>query len=394
VNRILLPCFLVLTASPALAFHEVDSFGRSANSGGGASSYYTGSPRFRSYDCNICHLDAEQRISIELGGNLVSGSYEAGLIYRIDVRLVGEHRGLESAFNPNTFTADITDLSGNPVGELSSSFGSIVEIVDEGRVAVAEGFGNGETEWSFSWFAPDAAVPARLHIAMLDGDGASDPVRRFIDPLNDDVATATLDLCPAGMQCEAPPAPDEETSPAGCSAGGPGTLGVGAVVVLLLLGFRRRPVSSVSCAKVSSMRVPDQSEWTHVGTTTNSHFYVIEPGILAAEAMTGATDTAETAQENLDFYLEHFRQAGPGVLIYILGRVVDQKPAARRVYNRKSNRELVRGVALVFRSRLAQAMVAFFMGMTQSKETPVKAMHSVDDAVEWARARLKEVGLR
>ena len=241
--RLVVIASITLLASPALAFHEVDSFDRSANTGGGASSYYTGSPRFKGYECNICHVDAEERISIELGGNLVSGSYEAGLIYRIDVRLLGEHRGLESAFNPNTFTADITDFDGNPVGQLSTGVGSIVEIVDEGRVAVAEGFGNGETEWTFSWFAPDTAVPARLHIAMLDGDGANDPVRRFIDPLNDDVATATLDLCPAGMQCEAPPEPEEETSPAGCSAGGPASSGSVALMIAAFLLVRRRRVN-------------------------------------------------------------------------------------------------------------------------------------------------------
>lgn len=216
----ILTAIAVLASSPAAAFHEVESFDRSAVTGGGNGSYFTGSPREKGYDCRICHVGAEGRISVELGGDLTSGRYEPGLIYRIDVKLVGEHRGLESAFNPNTFTADVTRPTGQTVGRLATSSGSIVELVDDGQVAVAEGFGNGESEWSFSWWAPEEGTPATLHIALLDGDGASEPVRRFIDPLNDDVATAKLSLCPVGMECAPPAPPAEETSPAGCRAAG------------------------------------------------------------------------------------------------------------------------------------------------------------------------------
>jgi MYXO-CTERM domain-containing protein len=242
MTRLIIFLALIASASPALAFHEIDSFDRSANTGGGGSSYYTGSPRFKGYDCNICHADAEERISIELGGNLLSGTYEPGLVYRIDVKLLGEHRGLESAFNPNTFTADITDAVGNSIGLLSAGVGNIVEIVDEGRIAVAEGLGNGETEWSFTWVAPEVAVPARLYIALLDGDGANDPVRRFIDPINDDVATLRFDLCPAGGECPPQAEPGKETSPAGCQVSDhPGARGALAfLVVFFLLGHRPR----------------------------------------------------------------------------------------------------------------------------------------------------------
>ena len=81
----------------------------------------------------------------------------------------------------------------------------------ENRVAVAEGFGEGETEWAFAWFAPSEPVAATLHIAMLDGDGASDPEVRFIDPLSDDVATMTVRLCPVGQDC--PPPADRRPHP-------------------------------------------------------------------------------------------------------------------------------------------------------------------------------------
>jgi hypothetical protein len=238
VIRTLLVVAVLLVSPKALAYHEVESFSVSANTGGGAGMFYTGSKRFKSYDCSVCHVDAEKRISIEIDSPLGSGTYRAGLIYPITVRLIGEHRGLESAFNPNTFTADFTDSSGLPVGFVASG-GSQVLLESERTVAVAEGFGEGETEWSFSWWAPDVAVPITLHIAMLDGDGANDPVRRFIDPLNDDVATLSLQLCPEGESCEVSPESEEEVAPMGCALANESGL-LGAFLSLFFLCIWRR----------------------------------------------------------------------------------------------------------------------------------------------------------
>lgn len=238
--RAILMLSILVDASPALAYHQVFSFDQSANIGGGAGAYYTGSPRFKGYDCTLCHEGAEQRISIALSGSLVSGTYEPGLVYRIGVKLVGEHRGLGSAFNPNTFTAAITDDSGVAVGTFASSFDGIVEVVDEGRVAVAQGLGEGEDEWILAWAAPVDAVPARLYIAMLDGDGASDPETRFIDPFNDDFAAIRLDLCPAGMVCPEPSTPQQETSAAGCSVGRAGPSWVLPLLISMVALLRRR----------------------------------------------------------------------------------------------------------------------------------------------------------
>jgi uncharacterized protein (TIGR03382 family) len=231
-------------ATPALGFHEVDSFARTANSGGGAGYYYTGSPRSKGYDCNICHVNAAGRISVELGSELTSGVYQPGLVYSIDVKLLGEHRGLMSAFNPNTFTAEILGTDGQPVGSLTAPLAGVVEIVDDGHVAVAEGFGRGETEWRFSWAAPPDSVPATLYLAMLDGDGATDPIIRFIDPIDDDVALVRLHLCPMGQTCPPPSPPEEEKSPAGChAANGVGSAWPLGLLLVLMWGWRRRPLA-------------------------------------------------------------------------------------------------------------------------------------------------------
>ncbi len=227
-------------ATPAEAFHQVMSFPQSANTGGGAGYYYTGSARNKGYDCSICHVGAERRISVALGTELASGTYKPGLIYPINVTLIGEHRGLESMFNPNTFTAEILDADGVPLGTFGAPAGGTVAVVGDGTIAVAEGFGTGETEWRFTWFAPVDGAPATLHLAMLDGDGAGATDRRFIDPLNDDVVVIALPLCPEGQECKPPPPVEEPTSPAGCSASGPPAAWWLAAPLLLLWGAGRR----------------------------------------------------------------------------------------------------------------------------------------------------------
>ncbi len=217
MKKVILILFLMLSGGTAEAFHEVLSFDESANIGGGAGNYFTGSPRSKGYQCHVCHVGAQQRIRIGLNSSLSSGEYQPGLVYTIILSLQGEHKGLQSAFNPNTFAAEVLDADGNPVGRFA---GRGVELRNDYTVAIAEGFGEGETQWEFSWWAPPEPVAATLYIAMLDGNGAGETERRFIDPLDDDVATLEIRLCPKGEVCPHPDPPDVETSPAGCSAAG------------------------------------------------------------------------------------------------------------------------------------------------------------------------------
>lgn len=228
----------------ALAYHEVVSFERSANRGGASGLYATGSPRFRGYTCALCHEGGEGRISVAVTSDpaelLAENRYTPAVTYTIRVELIGEHRGLESAFNPNTFTAEILDRSGAAAGALGLSGDPVVELADGGRIAVAEGFGRGETSWSFAWSAPNDIGPLDVYLALLDGDGASDPVVRFIDPFNDDVATFSAVVC-AAPPCDERPVAPEPSSPAGCSSGGGG--GSAWMIALLLAALRRRESS-------------------------------------------------------------------------------------------------------------------------------------------------------
>ena len=233
---------LAALAGDASAYHEVRSFPVSANFGGGGGYYYTGSPRFKGYACDLCHTGGEGRIAVEVRSDpaelLSAGVYTPGQTYRIDVALAGEHRGLGSAFNPNTFTAEVIDGQRAAAGAFGAGDDPVVELTDGGRVAIAEGFGNGETAWHFFWSAPDGDGPLGFYLALLDGDGASDPEVRFIDPFNDDVATFSKILCRRGATCAEPePEPEPESPASGCQSA-PG--GAGLWLVLVLLAARRR----------------------------------------------------------------------------------------------------------------------------------------------------------
>lgn len=223
-------------ASNAWGFHEIESFSRSEN-GGGHGAFFTGSSRFKGYDCRICHTNTAGAISIALDVNhpeLLQGQYEANTGYAITVKLVGEHRGLDSAFNPNTFMLEFVSDEGESVGDYLPGPAPI-ELVDERRIIAAEGFGEGETEWRFTWFSPrESAGPLTLHIAMLDGDGAGEPELRWIDPLNDDVATLTLRLCPVSESCPARASDIETKSKVHCNLAGTNSSAASALLWLLI----------------------------------------------------------------------------------------------------------------------------------------------------------------
>lgn len=232
----------LLVAAPAAAFHEVGSFERTANTGGGAGYYFTGSSRSKGYDCGICHTGAAGRIAIELQSNppeLAQGSYEPGVVYSLTVRLHGEHRGLASAFNPNTFTAEVVGDDGAALGAFAVTVGSVMRLRNDGQLAIAEGFGRGETEWDMRWTAPDTPVPATFHLGMLDGDGAGLADVRFIDPINDDVAVLALRLCPTGQTCPAAEPPPADRSAVQCSSSGDAGGGAWLAAALVLLSACR-----------------------------------------------------------------------------------------------------------------------------------------------------------
>jgi len=127
------------------------------------------------------------------------------------------------------------------------------------------------------------------------------------------------------------------------------------------------------------------SAWRALGRTTNTAYYEIEPGILAAVPNQGAIDDKQTSAENVEFQDGHFRQLGRGgVVIIFFDRLSSQDKDARQTYGTKHDPKLLRGSALVGGTMLGRALISFFLGISKP-QVPVKTFGALADAVAWAR---------
>jgi hypothetical protein len=224
----------VLGSRPAAAFHPLETFRRSINQAGGGEIYFTGSPRFRGYDCTICHVGAPGAIRLALTSDppelFAAQIYRPWQLYELTVRLEGEHRGIGDESAQNGFVAELLDDGARPAGVFGEATVGNLQRVD-GEVLV-DGVVAGATkknEWAFTWQAPGPGVGRlALHLAAVDGDGASTQASPPpTDPFGDDVAVERLRFCELWTSCdvafEPPAAADDRESPAGygCSVARP-----------------------------------------------------------------------------------------------------------------------------------------------------------------------------
>jgi hypothetical protein len=254
-------------AGEALAYHGGKQFDESANIGGGGGMFFTGSPRWRGWDCTVCHVDADGAIGLELASEpaelLTDGRYLPGVTYRIEVSLVGEHLGGGALTNRNTFVLEIADQAGVSYGGYSQLDENEIATYDGGRVLAAAG-AEGRDRWTFHWTAPAAgAGRLALYAGAVDADGARDAVLPRTDPLGDDVAVVALTLCEsAAADCDRDLADDDPTWEAnedvddgyrdasyGCAIGGERdatrTLPLLVLVPLLWITTRRRAIHTL-----------------------------------------------------------------------------------------------------------------------------------------------------
>ena len=131
---------------------------------------------------------------------------------------------------------------------------------------------------------------------------------------------------------------------------------------------------------------PDTSSWKKLGATSNTEYYEVEPGILAALPHLGASDDESSARQNNLFQMEYFRASQrPGCVLVLFDRMKGQDAGARRVYQREPDSKLLLGTGLVGGTLLGRAMASFFLGMSKT-QVPVKLFGDFNDALQWARA--------
>jgi hypothetical protein len=243
---------LTTTSAVALAFSTLETFGARAIEGGGSGIYFTGSPRFRGYDCTLCHVGAPGLVEVALDSDppelFVEQRYRPWQEYVLGVRL-GEQRGGDG--DHNTFVAEIVDDGAVPAGTWPQP--DTLQVVAGAHVVdgVVSGLDN-LTAWTFRWTAPGpGSGRLTLHLGAVDGDGGlSQPEPRPpTDPFGDDVQVVRMHLCelwqPCDLEFAEPGDADSFASPAGygCAvapARGPVTPWLAAAAIGLARGRRRR----------------------------------------------------------------------------------------------------------------------------------------------------------
>jgi len=223
----------LLAPSVAEAFHVAKTFAAHPDDGGAGDIYYTGTPKWRGWDCTACHQDppgrVELRVSVE--DSLADFIYEPGQTYAFTAKMKvnGEELGKETGKgNFNALAVSATDRDDLLVGMLKSpDFSGL-----DGAIAF-KGLQANVTSWAFTWTAPDEAGHGNvtLHFGLVDGNGAKSTEAIRSDPFGDDVYMTKITLTEKAGTKTARWLPQEEEERL------PWTLAFGSCV-LVLLGFR------------------------------------------------------------------------------------------------------------------------------------------------------------
>ncbi len=221
------------------AFQGGQDFGLSASLGGGDKRYFTGAPRWKRYDCTVCHVKAARKIWVEVTSApadlFSSNRYEAGRTYRVHVSLKGQHLAGQARAHRSTFVAEIADDRDAAAGELGADDPRTLAAYDDGRVLAAVPI-DGQQEWDFTWTAPaSGAGPTTLYLGAVEGNGAGDSESARSDPLGDDVFMGALRLCEGTTPCDKTPTagPRRQEGKLQC-ASSPGAAPAGSTLLLSL----------------------------------------------------------------------------------------------------------------------------------------------------------------
>ena len=152
--------------------------------GGTAGQYFTGSPRYKLYDCRVCHVHASRQIHVHLWTEPVDifvWGYKAGETYTVHLELEKELRKPpKKFFSTNNFCVEVLDRSGRNAGtfDLGYPWNDLTQLIDPTVLSpdgttVLSGFFNMNLHWSWFWRAPEEAGRGSLvfYGGFVDGNG-------------------------------------------------------------------------------------------------------------------------------------------------------------------------------------------------------------------------------
>ena len=151
--------------------------------GGTAGEYFTGSPRYKLYDCRICHVGAPREIRVRLWtepDDIFRSGYRPGETYQVHLELEEELRKPERKFfSTNNFCIEVLDRAGQNAGTVDlgfvwnplTQFFDPVVLSPDGST-VLSGIFNQELHFTWFWTAPDlGSGEVTFYGGFVDGNG-------------------------------------------------------------------------------------------------------------------------------------------------------------------------------------------------------------------------------
>ena len=181
----LVVCFALLSfsaqRSTGFQFHYF--FETSLTQGGGGGLYYTGSPRYKRYDCRICHVNPPGVIKVDLWTepvDIFQSGYKPGETYTVHLTLEENTLGIpNSLLSTNNFCAEVLDGSGRNAGtfDLGFKWDQFTRLIDPvvlspDETVVLSGFFDKDLHWQWFWTAPEPGSSSLVfYVGFVDGDG-------------------------------------------------------------------------------------------------------------------------------------------------------------------------------------------------------------------------------
>jgi len=123
--------------------------------------------------------------------------------------------------------------------------------------------------------------------------------------------------------------------------------------------------------------------WTPIGETFNTQYYVTEEDIAIIMPQSGLKDDAASARINMEFQTNWAMSRGTRCAVVVcLFQLLSQDGEARRVYARGMDPKFFYAVALVVSNPISRAIGSFFIGLTKPG-VPTRVVGTIDEGIAW-----------
>jgi hypothetical protein len=182
-RTLLVPALFLFRPLPAAGFQFYFFFAGPSSSGEGGDRYFTGSPRYKFYDCRICHVHTSGEIRVLLRTepeDIFRRGYRPGVTYEVHLALEQElHAPAVKIFSTNNFCFEVLDALGRNAGFLDTGFPGTplsqlfepVVLSPDRTVAMSGPFFSG-LSWKWFWTAPPPGTgELTFYLGFVDGNG-------------------------------------------------------------------------------------------------------------------------------------------------------------------------------------------------------------------------------